>query len=58
MVDHFDHRWTSFYGTDDDRSPEPPYYFAEKQDPAGAAEPRYWIPKMGMISTRTEGQGG
>lgn len=54
MVHHFDHRWTSYYGTgDEDRRP---FTRAEKQDASVHAEPRYWIKEDGLIPTRRNGK--
>lgn len=48
MVHHFDHRWNSYYGTDDDRRH---LTLSEKQDPAATAMPRYWIAESGTFTT-------
>ena len=54
IAHHFDHRWNSFYGTgNDDRSR---LSVSEKQDPAMAALPRYWIAEDGLIQTRRNGK--
>ena len=54
MVHHFDHRWTSYFGTgDEDRRP---LTIAEKQDASVRAEPRYWIAEDGLIPTRRNGR--
>jgi hypothetical protein len=54
MVHHFDHRWTSYYGSgDEDRRP---VTLAEKQDASVRAEPRYWVAEDGLIPTRRNGR--
>jgi methylase of polypeptide subunit release factors len=49
MAHHFDHRWSSYYGTDDgDRRR---LSLVEKQQPETVVDPRYWIAENGLIAT-------
>jgi hypothetical protein len=54
MVHHFDHRWTSYFGADDEDRRT--VTVAEKQDASIHAEPRYWIAEDGSIPTRRNGK--
>ena len=54
MAHHFDHRWNTFYGSDNDDHRR--LSLAEKQDPSIAAEPRYWILEDGPIAVRRRGK--
>lgn len=49
MIHHFDHRWNSYHGTEDEDRRR--LSLAEKQLPTTTADPRYWIAESGQIST-------
>ena len=55
MVHYFDHRWNSYHGVDSDDDSRN-LTLAEKQDPSGQAEPRYWVAEEGPIPTRRNGK--
>ncbi|MEU7628628.1 DNA methyltransferase [Nocardia sp. NPDC049220] len=54
MIHHFDHRWSSFYGTgDNDRRR---FELREKADPSALVMPRNWVAEEGVVRVVRRGR--